>query len=84
VTGLNMIATSAVQYNGQCFAAHTNGSATIAAQIRQILFVLTLCRICKVTRSKTAMVPLPVQHHRSDPTTAKQCTMLPKAFAGTS
>ena len=46
--------------------------------------VLTLFLICSVARSNTAMAPLPVQHHRSDPTTAKQCTMLPKAFAGTS
>ena len=63
---------------------HTGGSAMFAAVRSDKFCLLTLCRICKVTRSKTAMVPLPVQHHRSDPTTAKQCTMLPKEFAGTS
>lgn len=45
---------------------------------------LTLVLMLSVAKSTTAMVPPPVQHHRSDPATARQCTMLPKAFAGTS
>ena len=60
-----------------CFVPYGSAGQLLAA-------VVTFFLICRVSKSTTAMVPPPMQHHRSNPTTTMQCTILPKAFAGTS